>query len=133
MQYGWRLRKTINYQDYRLCTSIQHQGNASAQVNLGSLYLTGKGVPKDYLMAQYWLRLAANQENALAQAKLGTMYELGQGVQQDFVKAYMWFNLAAANGEKRGAKFRDYLAKQMTPAEIAEAEKLAREWKPIKN
>jgi uncharacterized protein len=38
--------------------------------------------------------------------------------------------LAAANGDKEGAKSRDALAKLMTPAQIAEAQKLAREWKP---
>ena len=43
----------------------------------------------------------------------------------------MWYNLAAANGGNKGAELRDGLAKRMTPAQIAEAQKLAREWKPI--
>ena len=55
-----------------------------------------------------------------------------QGVLQDFVQAHIWYNLAAANGGKRGALLRDNLATQMTPSQIAEAQKLAREWKPIK-
>jgi hypothetical protein len=42
----------------------------------------------------------------------------------------MWFNLSAANGEKQGAELRDALARRMTPAQIAEAQKLARQWKP---
>jgi hypothetical protein len=42
----------------------------------------------------------------------------------------LWFNLAAAGGDKDAAVPRDGLAKQMTPARIAEAQKLAREWKP---
>jgi hypothetical protein len=42
----------------------------------------------------------------------------------------MWFNLSAANGEKKGAELRDALAKRMIPSQIAEAHKLAREWKP---
>lgn len=58
------------------------------------------------------------------------MYEKGQGVRQDFVQAHMWYNLSAADGEKRAAEARDALAKQMTPAQIAEAQRLAREWKP---
>jgi len=59
------------------------------------------------------------------------MYEYGQGVTQDYVQAHMWSNLAAAGGLNVGA-LRDRLAKQMTPAQIAEARRLAREWKPKK-
>ncbi len=106
------------------------QGHADAQVNLGILLVYGRGVPQDYKMAVYWLRLSANQGNDLAQRKLGLMYERGDGVPQDYVQAYMWYNLGAANGAKRGAALRDALAKQMTPDQIDEAQKLAREWKP---
>ncbi len=56
----------------------------------------------------------------------------GQGAPKDFVQAYNWYNLAEANGNKDAATVRDALAKQMTPAQIDEAQKLAREWKPIK-
>jgi hypothetical protein len=42
----------------------------------------------------------------------------------------MWLNLAAAGGNQDAAQVRDELEKGMTPAQIAEAEKLAREWKP---
>ncbi len=58
------------------------------------------------------------------------MYQKGLGVPQDYVQAHMWYSLAAARGEKLGEKFRDRLAKQMTPDQIAEAQKLVREWKP---
>ena len=58
------------------------------------------------------------------------MYVKGQGVPQDYVIAHMWFNLAAARGKKNAVKARDIVAAQMTPAQIAEAQKLAREWKP---
>jgi hypothetical protein len=42
----------------------------------------------------------------------------------------MWYNLSAARGEDRSAEARDALAKQMTPGQIAEAQRLAREWRP---
>ena len=106
------------------------QGRADAQVNLGILYDYGRGVPLDFKKAVYWYRLPANQGNDLAQRQLGLMYERGDGVQQDNVQAYMWYNLGAANGAKRGVSLRDALAKQMTPDQTAEAQKLAREWKP---
>ena len=57
------------------------------------------------------------------------IHQLGRGVPQDFVQAHMWDNLAAAHGETRSAEARDALAQRMTPAQIAEAQKLAREWK----
>jgi TPR repeat protein len=74
----------------------------------------------------------ADQGNAHAQFNLGAMYANGQGVPQDYVRAHMWFNLSAAQGEKNANKQRDLVAKRMTEAQIAEAQKLAREWKPTK-
>jgi TPR repeat protein len=59
------------------------------------------------------------------------MYEQGNGVPQDYVEAHKWYTLAAASGDKVAAGLRDLLAKQMTPADIAEAQKMAGEWKPI--
>jgi TPR repeat protein len=106
------------------------QGRADAQVSMGILYDYGRGVPQDYKKAVYWYRLSAKQGNDLAQRQLGLMYEHGDGVQQDYVQAYMWYTLGAANGAKRGAALRDALAKRMPPDQIAEAERLAREWKP---
>jgi hypothetical protein len=44
----------------------------------------------------------------------------------------MWFNLSAAQGEQKAVEDRDKVAQRMTPAQIAEAQKLAREWKPTK-
>jgi TPR repeat protein len=106
------------------------QGQAKAQYNLGTLFLNGGGVPKDYQQALRWFRMAADQGEAVAQTKIGIMYDDGQGVPHDVVQAHKWYNLAATNGDKPAAELRDALAKQMTPAQIAEAQQLAREWKP---
>jgi uncharacterized protein len=106
------------------------QGHSGAQVNLGTLYLRGEGAPQSGQMALFWFSRAAGQEDALAFAKLGMMYSQGRGVLQDFIQAHMWYNLSAAHGEGRSAEARDALAKQMTPAQIAEAQRLAREWRP---
>ena len=45
----------------------------------------------------------------------------------DHVRAHMWFNLAAAKGDADAVKNRDQATKMMTPLQIAEAQKLARE------
>ncbi|RPH74496.1 sel1 repeat family protein, partial [bacterium] len=108
------------------------QGHAAAQVNLGSLYDYGRGVPQDFKMAVKWYRRSANQGNDLAQRRLGLLYERGDGVPQDYVQAYMWYKLGAANGGKSGAVLRDALAIRMNSDQLVEAQKLAREWKPLK-
>jgi TPR repeat protein len=58
------------------------------------------------------------------------MYSNGQGVPQDFVQTHMWFNLAAAQGNAEAKNFRNLIAKDMTSEQIAEAQRLAREWRP---
>ena len=89
----------------------------------------------DYATAIRKLRPLAEQGNAKAQYSLGVMYDKGLGVPQDYVQAHMWYNLAASRfppGERRdkAVKNRDNVAKKMTPAQISEAQKLAREWRP---
>jgi len=106
------------------------QGLGKAQFSLGTLYFNGEGGPQDYQQALRWFRQAADQGEALAQTKIAIMYDDGEGVPQDKVQAYKWFSLAATNGDKPAPMLRDLLAKEMTPAQIAEAKKLADAWKP---
>ena len=63
------------------------------------------------------------------------MYAQGVGVPQDHVLAHMWFNLSAAQGDdpQQAGKYRDSMAGKMTPDQLAEAQRLAREWKPSSN
>jgi uncharacterized protein len=63
------------------------QGHATAQYNLGLMYDTGYGVPKDLVEAVNWYRKAAEQGDAEAQYKLGVLFEGGQGVRKDLVEA----------------------------------------------
>jgi len=119
---------------YRLSAE---QGYASAQFNLGIMYDAGLGVPQDYAEAMKWWRLAAERGLAKAQYNLGGIYGRGEGVPQDYVLAHFWSNLAASRAPASEAKVRDEAVKnrdlaasKMTPAQIGEAQKLAREWKP---
>ncbi len=115
---------------------LAEQGDAAAQYNLGVMYYGGYGVPQDYAEAVKWYRKAAEQGNAPAQYNLGVMYHTGQGVPQDYVQAHMWYNLVVASlpasggAREMAAKNRDIVAKRMTPAQIAEAQRLARGWRP---
>ena len=113
------------------------QGLAAAQLNLGVMYDNGQGVPQDYAEAVMWYRKAAEQGVAAAQLNLGVRYDNGRGVPQDYVQAHMWFNLAAARflaseteNRETAVRNRDRIAAKMTVAQIAEAQRLAREWKP---
>jgi len=106
------------------------QGLAQAQLNLGNAHEKGHGAPLDDKEAVRWYRLAAAQGLALAQFNLGLAYEKGHGVPQDYIQACMWFTLAGAGGYTNGIKVRDIVAGNMTPKQIAEAERLARDWKP---
>jgi TPR repeat protein len=113
----------------RLLHPLANQGVAGAQNDLGVIYYYGQDVPQDYAEAAKWFWLAADQGLAIAQNSLGQMYAAGEGVPQDYVRAHMWFNLSAAQeSHLLAAEHRDSIAKRMTPAQIAEAQKLAREW-----
>jgi hypothetical protein len=109
---------------YRLAAA---QGDVQAQDLLGTMFERGQGVAQDYVEAVRWYRLAAAQGDLLAQLKLGFMFDEGKGVAQDFTRAHMWFNLAAVSGDKEAVKNRDLTAARMTPQQIAQAQKLARE------
>ena len=100
------------------------------------MYENGQGVPQNYAEALKWHQLAAEQGNAGAQYNLGLMYSSGQqGVPQDFLRAHIWFNLAgsrlpAGADRDKAVEGRDFAATQMPAAQIAEAQELARKWRP---
>ena len=109
---------------------LAEKGNANAQFNLAQMYDKGQGVPQDYQQAARWFTKAAEAGLANAQDNLASMYFLGEGVPQDYVLAHMWMNLAAAKGVKKAVKGRDLLEKFMNLDQLAEAQRLVREWTP---
>ena len=82
----------------------------------------------DYATAMREWQTLAEQGDAEAQNRLGIMYLLSQGVPQDLVLARLWLDLAAGQGNEPAYIISDDVAGFMTPAQIAEAEKLARAW-----
>jgi TPR repeat protein len=108
------------------------------------MYAAGLGVPQDYEAAMLWYRKSAEQGNAAALFGLGGMYFEGRRVPRDYMQAYIWFSLAASQLDAEDAttpgqfryeaamarQSRNEAAAKLTPAQIAEAQKLAREWKP---
>ena len=108
------------------------QGVSFAQYYVAVMYDSGVGTVQDPAEAAIWLRKAADQGNAEAQHALGIAYDQGRGVPQDYVFAHMWFNLAAARSHPSAAEYRSKVGERMSPAQLAEAQKMAREWKPTK-
>jgi TPR repeat protein len=114
-------------------------GNAEAQTLLGAMYWSGEGVPRDHAEAAKWYLRAADKGYARAQNDIGFMYGFGEGTPlRDDVQAYKWLSLAIRNYTAKNQdrldqaiKDRTALAARMTPAQVANAERLVRDWKPV--
>ena len=113
-------------------SALAEAGATEAQYSIGVKYDTGEGVPEDDAEAVRWYRPAAEQGHAGAQYSLGLMYDYGEGVPQDNIEAHMWLNLAASRSSgadrERSVGVRDRVAERMTPADLSEAQRRAREW-----
>jgi len=114
------------------------QSNALAQANLGYMSLEGFGLPADPAAAAGWFKRAAEQGDASAMLGLATLCESGKGVPKDLVQAHKWYALAGIDdGEydeelfARAKHLASTLAEKKTPAQIAQAEQLARDFRPV--
>jgi len=112
------------------------QGHPKAQTILGLLYMGGTGVEASTARAVEWLRRAALQGAPQAQLSLGALYADGDGVPRDRIQAYMWLTLAIAKlpqGEflMDGLRMRESVSRTMTPDDIEEATRLARELRAV--
>ena len=109
-------------------------GAAAAQWGVAvELLYPRRGGDGDAVEASKWYRLAAEQGDVSAMGRLGSLYYGGVGVPRDYVLGHMWTNLAASRDNPRGVGILDPLnrvTEKMTPTQIAEAERLASEWKP---
>ena len=115
-----------------ILTPLAFGGDARAQAVLGFMFEHGYGAPQVYDSAAGLYGQAAMRGNPFGQAMFGLMYDKGHGVPQDFVLAYKWLNLAAARARKRERdhflRLRDAVASKMSPAQIAEGQRLAMAW-----
>jgi len=129
-----------NRKDYvgaaRRFLPLAERGHSGAQAYLGFMYSTGRGVPKNYVLAAWWSKRAAKQGEPGAQYLLGQLYDKGQGLPRDYVESYKWFNLSSAHAPKRarkpGALLREAVATKMTYEELYEAQLRSVEWTPVR-
>ena len=114
--------------------ALAEQGAAWAQFSLGVMYNTGEGVPQDDVAAVRWFRFAAERGDARGLGNLGRMYHLGRGIPQDDVEAHVWYTVGAERGgdvaREWAAEFLEELEARMTPDQLADAQRRAREWTP---
>lgn len=106
------------------------RGDVQAQHSLGQMLRDGRGVRADPVLAAQWIGKSAEGGHAGAFGDLGALYWEGRGTARDDVRAYMWWTIAARREEPRAAELRDMAAARMAPDRIAEAKRLARDWKP---
>jgi TPR repeat protein len=81
-------------------------------------------------LAQY--ERDARDGRADALYNLGLAYSTGQGVGVDMIAAHKWFNLAAVRGVEAAKSWRNQVASELNAKQIAEAQRLAREWLSIR-
>ena len=124
----------------RLWKAWAARGNAEARTLLGAMYWSGEGVPRDHREAARLYLEAAHQGYARAQNNIGFMLGFGEGIPpRDDVEAYKWISLALANytPERNQDRLEQArvdlatLAARMTPAQVAEAQRRARAFKPL--
>src|SRR6266404_3293110 len=108
------------------------QNVADAQYNLGVCYANGQGVTEDDAESVKWFRKAAEQNLADAQYNLGICYDSGEGVAKDEVEAYKWWLLAAGQGNDDAKYNMTIVENKMSREQIAEGQRLARDFKPRK-
>ena len=109
------------------------KGDAKARYELGRAFFSGSlGVAKDDAEAVKWFRKAAEQNYADAQYNLGVCYDSGEGVAKDEIEAYKWWLLAAGHGNDDAKYNITIVENKMTREQIAEGQRLARDFKPRK-
>src|SRR5438128_872420 len=108
------------------------RGLPEAQCNLALCYLTGKGITASEQDAAKWLNSAAMQGNGLAQLNLGICCINGEGVAKNPVEAWKWITLAGNQGRQEAGRLLPDVERRMSPSQIAEAQRLVRSFKAIK-
>lgn len=109
---------------------LAEQGHPGSQYYLALMYEFGEAVEQDDAEAAKWFRLAAEQGETPAQSALATFYATGRGVAQNLLLAHMWLDIASRNDGYYAAK-RDAIAERLAPVQLAEARRMAEEWRPL--
>jgi len=110
-------------------------GSAAGQRVVGDFCRTGRAMAADAAEAGRWYRQAAEADDLRAQYQLAQSYFDGTGVARDYVSAYVWFTIAAGqtplvDNRRQLTELANIAAARMTPAQLAEARRRAKSWRP---
>jgi len=108
------------------------QGLSVSQSLLGSLYSSGKVIAQNDVKAVEWYRAAADQGDRKGQLSLAIMLHAGRGTARNDTEAYMWLLVSEWNSGGSTRAQRDFLAADLRPDQITDAERRAARWKPKK-
>lgn len=118
---GARPEKTPANAKLRKLLSKSERGDTTAQL------ATYRAMSGDEALV--WLCRSAHGGSAEAKSIFGMHFQTGTSLpRQDHVEAYKWYSLAVSDGDQNAQGHRERLAKNMTPAQVAEAERLAAGW-----
>jgi TPR repeat protein len=106
-------------------------GVASAQFKLANAYFAGRGVARDPAQALFWYGRAARQGLPEAQHALGIVLIGGLAGSRDPVEGYKWLILAEKGGDPDSPAVRQKADGELSAADRARAEVLARSFKPV--
>lgn len=114
--------------------ALAAQGSAIAETMLGTMYVTGRGVPADPATAVAYFYRAAHRGYAPAQLALSDAFAKGLGTGQDLSEAYKWARLAQVRGYGATAEVSKaavaQLAAKITPQARREADRDVLNWRP---
>ena len=104
------------------------EATPTRKLNLGAALAEGDGVPKDGAEGIKWLLKAAYQGKTSAQGELGKIYFVGTySVPKDDIEALAWWDIGAASGDKTLEKFRDGVARSLSPDAVLQAQQRSKE------
>jgi localization factor PodJL len=107
------------------------QGNIKAMHNLAVLSANKTDEAPDYTTAAQWFERAAERGLVDSEFNLAILYENGLGVKRDLRQAFMWLSLAARNNDPAAVRRRDILRGKLAADDIAAAERMIANWRPL--
>ena len=90
-----------------------------ANLRMGILYNSGKGVKLDYLKAMECYKVAAKQGYYEAHLSIGVLYAQGLGVEKDYNQALHWWKIAAHKKQPQAKALIQLLEKEMDTQSLA--------------
>lgn len=103
-------------------------GRADAQFRIAFFYDTGEGLAKDLEQAARWYHAAAEQGHADAAANLARCFAMGEGLERSDTMAFKWYTVAAELGNTNAARYRERVARELSPSDRVDAGDSARSW-----